>query len=269
MIPEMDYARLRTIKFLFLDMDGTIYLASTLFSYTNTFLKGIADRGVGHAFLTNNSSLSRADYVAKLARLGVAATDNDVFTSGDATILYLKKRGYEAVYLLGTKSLEKDFEANGIRLTSKRPDAVVLGFDKTLTYEKLVIANNLLCEGVPFIATHPDFVCPFQPHPIPDTGAMIRLFEASAGVSPVVIGKPERPMFEALLSRYNVKEDEVAMVGDRLYTDVRFGNENGFMSILVLSGETTEAMVRESEITPSFVFPTVMDLLPHLRAGTK
>lgn len=252
----MNFDRLKKIKCFILDMDGTIYLGSRVFDCTLPFLASLSDGGRDYLFLTNNSSLSAGDYLKKLERLGVPA-GRGVITSGDATIAHLKQNGISRVYLMGTESLMTDFTKSGITLTADAPQAVVLGFDTTITYEKIRTANDLLRAGVPFFATHPDFVCPFHPYPIPDTGAMIKMFEASSGVSPTIIGKPEAPMADAIMRRYGFALDEIAMVGDRLYTDVKFGIANGFMSILVLSGETDRTMLEKSGLTPDFVFDDV------------
>jgi len=256
-----DPSALRSVRCFLLDMDGTIYLGSRLFEFTNPFLRLLRETGRRYVFLTNNSSLSARDYVAKLRRMGVECPDDGVYTSGDATREHLRARGWRRVCLLGTPSLERDFADDGFELTPDRPDAVVLGFDQTLTYEKIRRANDLLLDGVPFVATHPDFVCPFEPHPIPDAGAMIRMFEASSGRTPEVVGKPHAPMYEALARRYGLDRASTAMVGDRLYTDVPFGLKNGFAAVLVLSGETTPSMLAASEFAPDFVLRDLGELL--------
>ncbi|MEK6793334.1 MAG: HAD-IIA family hydrolase [Spirochaetota bacterium] len=251
---------LKNIRCFILDMDGTIYLGSRVFDFTIPFLSALTASGREYLFLTNNSSLSAADYVKKLERLGIPAGKNGVITSGDATIEHLKNAGLTRVFLMGTESLMNDFKHNGFTLTDDKPAAVVLGFDTTITYEKIRTANDLLLSGTPFYATHPDLVCPYLPHPIPDTGAMIKMFEASSGVSPIVIGKPNAPMASAIMRRYGYSLDEIAMVGDRLYTDVKFGLNNGFASILVLSGETDSAMLGESGIAPDHVFSDIGEM---------
>lgn len=140
---------------------------------------------------------------------------------------------------MGTPALEEEFRAAGFILTEKDPEIVVLGFDLTLTYEKLERACFFIRQGLPFIATHPDLNCPTPEGPIPDCGSMIALITASTGVKPKIIGKPFPEMIEALRERYGLEDPStVAMVGDRLYTDIAMGNAAGITSILVLSGET-------------------------------
>jgi len=186
--------------------------------------------------------------------MGLPITNKQVFTSGEATIYYLKKEGYgDRIYLLGTPGLEEEFQQSGFHLTDDKPSAVVLGFDMTLTYAKLETACNLIRSGVPFIATHPDLNCPTPDGPIPDCGAMIALITASTDVKPLIIGKPYPQMVDALRNKYGLSPESVAMVGDRLYTDIAMGKSAGIKAILVLSGETVLDDLVDSQVQPDLV----------------
>ena len=187
-------------------------------------------------WVTNNCS-RRAAGAAKLNRLGFAATPEDVFTSGEATTLQLRGEGVTRVFLLGTPSLEREFQDAGLTLTAEDPQRVVVAFDLGVTYEKLKQACRLVRAGVPFVATHPDLNCPTEEGPIPDCGALCALITAATGVSPQVIGKPHAGMAAAAARRLGLPPHQIAMVGDRLYTDIRMAVENGMTGILVLSGE--------------------------------
>jgi HAD superfamily hydrolase (TIGR01457 family) len=237
-------------------MDGTFYLGDKLIPGTLEFMKLIKATGKDYLFVTNNSSCAADFYAQKLSRMGWQATPNDVLTSGEATAIYLKKQKPNAkVYLLGTPQLEAEFTTHGFSLTENKPDYVIIGFDKTLTYEKLVTCCNLLRAGVPFIATHPDINCPTEDGFIPDCGAMLELIKASTGVVPQkIIGKPNKEIVEAVLLKKNYQLTEVAMVGDRLYTDIATGKKAGITSILVMSGETTPVTLKQSDIQPDYVF---------------
>ncbi|MDP4152451.1 MAG: HAD-IIA family hydrolase [Bacillota bacterium] len=265
-----DLNKFSTLRFFMLDMDGTIYLGDELLPGAMEFLNQVKKQGKKYIFLTNNSSRNKKTYVEKLNRLGIKATTEDVFTSGDATIIYLKRQKKNpSVYLLGTPDLEESFEKEGIKLVKGRggkPDFVVLGFDQTLTYEKIWVACDYLREGVPFVATHPDFNCPLPGDKfMPDTGAMIEMFKAATGVAPLVIGKPTKGMVDSVIDKYGVKREEIAMVGDRLYTDIAIGANAGISSILVLSGETSEKEYNEqNKFKASFVFGGVGDMVPIL-----
>ncbi|HBM81674.1 MAG: HAD-IIA family hydrolase [Clostridiales bacterium] len=256
---------LKDIKCFLLDMDGTFYLGNELFDGSLDFLDILKKQGKSFLFLTNNSSKNKNQYRDKLKRLGCDVDEEDIFTSGEATIIYLNriKRG-AGIFLMGTPFLEEEFQKAGFKLIRSRdekPDFVVLGFDTTLTYEKIWIACDFLREGIPFIATHPDFNCPIEGGKyMPDTGSMIKIFEASTGHFPVVIGKPYRYIVDAITDKYGLKNEEIAIVGDRLYTDIKTGVNSGITSILVFSGETSRDMYAASDIKADYEFSSIKEL---------
>jgi len=249
-----------------LDMDGTIYLGDELIDGSKKFLETIKQKGKRYIFLTNNSSKNKEAYVGKLNNLGIPASEEEVFTSGEATTMYLKKQKEGAkVFLLGTKALEEEFERAGFILEKERHksiDYVVLGFDTTLTYEKLWAACEYISEGVEYIATHPDFNCPLPNDKfMPDAGAMAAFIQASTGRTPKVIGKPNKEIVESIASKYGLDKKDMVMVGDRLYTDIKTGENAGIASVLVYSGETKEEDYRNSEIRADYVFNSVKDMI--------
>jgi len=261
---------LNEIQCFLLDMDGTFYLGNTLIDGAREFLETLGAQGKQFIFLTNNSSKNSSEYQKKLENMGCTVEKDRVFTSGEATTLYIKKEKPGAsIFLLGTPILENEFKEAGFRLvngTGIRPDYVVLGFDTTLTYEKLWRACDLIRERVPYIATHPDFNCPLEGGKfMPDTGSMIKFIEASTGVVPTVIGKPNRYIIDTLLEKYGLEKNNVAIVGDRLYTDIKTGENAGITSILVFSGETTEDMYRNSSIRADYTFPSIKELMEAMR----
>jgi len=263
-----DFAKLRQLKYFALDMDGTIYLGKKLLPNAIEFLQYLKDSGRSYLFLTNNSSKNKQSYVTKLHSLGIAATAEQVLTSGEATALYLKTVKPKArIFLLGTPDLEQDFISQEFILTANQPDYVVLGFDQTLTYAKLVEACHLIREGVPFIATHPDINCPTDERSgyLPDTGAMLELIYASTGKRAKIIGKPNREIVDVLIAKLHCKREETAMVGDRLYTDIKMAKNAGICGILVLSGETQLADLAQAEVQPDYVFTGVGELTTALK----
>lgn len=257
--------RFADISCFLLDMDGTVYLGDRLFDGVQEFLQSLRDSRRRFLFFTNNSSKDAAEYAEKLRRLGIEATPEEVITSGEATVAYLTgEAGVGRAYVLGTPSFEREVAAGGIELDSGRPDAVVLGFDLTLTYEKINTACRLIRAGVPFVASHPDLNCPTPEGPIPDCGAITAMITAATGVAPVVIGKPNHYMVDAALARVGKKPEQTAIVGDRLYTDMEMGFRSGLCTVLVLSGETTEEDVARAERKPDLILPTVAALTPLL-----
>ncbi len=249
----MDFRR---YKLYLLDMDGTFYLGNQLLPGALDFIDKVNSAGGTYSFLTNNSSKTGDEYVKKLGRLGLKTSTQHVFTSGDATIELLRHEGqWKRLYVVATPPVLKQFVEAGFEVTSDRPEAVVLTYDTTLDYEKISTFALLVRSGLPYIASHPDFNCPTPEGPIPDMGAFIAMFEASTGRRPDrIVGKPNADFIQAAMLRFGVKPEETLMIGDRLYTDIQVGINAGVDSALVLSGETTQDMLDESEVRPTHVF---------------
>ena len=253
--------RLRKLKHFALDMDGTIYLGATLFPYTKGFLGGVKEMGLNYSFLTNNPSAGISDYLAKLAKLGIEATREEMYTTSIATIDYIKTHYPEAkrLFLLGTPSMIAEFENAGFISTADSaedvPDVVVVAFDKTLDYSRLCRAAWWASQGVPYIATNPDRVCPTdQPTVLVDCGSICQCIEHATNRRPdIVLGKPDPNMLSGVQSRFGVKPEEVAMVGDRIYTDIEMAHNAGAFGVLVLSGETTLAIADEAPRQPDLI----------------
>lgn len=243
------------IRCFLLDMDGTINLGQRLLPGAKEFIDYIRESGRDYLFLTNNSSKDGSHYVEKMTRLGIACDMDHILTSGDATVLYINQKKKDArVFLMGTPELERTFRAGSITLTDEDPDFVVLGFDMTMTYEKIRKGCDLVRAGVPYLATHPDFNCPVEDGYIPDTGAMIAMIKASTGKEPKVIGKPNAEIIRcAFARRASFSPDAFAMVGDRVYTDIKTGANAGIASILVLSGESTVEDLAKCGVEATFV----------------
>ncbi len=249
-------AQLKDISLFMLDMDGTIYLGTRLFPCTLPFLDCLKRQGKRFLFLTNNSSKNRYAYVEKLGKMGIAVEPDDVFTSGEATTLYLREtRPGAKVCVIGMPTLEEEFREAGFTLEDKEPDCLVLGFDQTLDYAKLTMLCDHIRNGVPYIATHPDYNCPVENGFIPDIGATIAYVQASTGRLPdKVVGKPHAGIAQAVMKKYGVAAEGLAMVGDRLYTDIALGAEAGITSILVYSGETSPEDYAASRVHADYVF---------------
>lgn len=259
---------LRKIRHVVLDMDGTIYSGRTLFPYIRDFLDYLGKLRIDYTFLTNNSSLSVASYIRKLRAMNLPVNRSQIYTSAQATINFLRQNypSLNRVYLVGTRSLKNEFSANGFTIVETNqqvePEAVVVGFDTTLSFQKLCRAAYWIKSGKLFIATHPDLICPTdQPTLLVDCGAVCAALEAATGRKPEkVLGKPDPVMIRGIQERHALKNDEIAMVGDRLYTDMEMARRAGIIGILVLSGETTRTDLQKSRIRPNFVLENVGEL---------
>ncbi len=254
---------LKNIQLFVLDMDGTIYLGDKILPGAIDFVKETRESGRKVVFFTNNASKNPNDYVEKLNRMGFGAVRSDVVTAGDVTIEYIKRNhNGEKVYLVGTPALEKSFIEAGIEL-SENANIVVTSFDTTLTYEKLVIACDLIRNGATFYCTHPDYNCPTETGFIPDSGAIAALVTASTNVLPKYFGKPHKETADMISQLFNTPFEKTAIVGDRLYTDIALGKNNGLMSVLVLSGETKIEDVNESN-APDIILNGIGEILNYL-----
>lgn len=253
--------RLRAIKHVALDMDGTIYLGATLFPYTVPFLEKLDRMGISYSFLTNNPTKSIDDYLANLHKRGVPCKPDQMYSTALATVDYIKTHFPEAknLFLLGTPSMISQFEAAGFHScgtdVNDEPDVVVAAFDMTLQYDRLCRCAWWVAQGKPYIATNPDWVCPTdQPTILVDCGSICKCIEGATNRVPdVVIGKPNPDILYGVLDKKGVKAQEAAMIGDRIYTDVKTGLNAGAVGVLVLSGETTLEMAQASDIEPTVI----------------
>ena len=254
---------LKEIELFVLDMDGTIYLGERVFPDAVEFVKRAKDTGRRIAYFTNNASKNPDIYHEKLLRMGFDSERSEIITSGDVTAHYLlKHHPGEPVYLVGTPALAASFAGYGIPL-SEEAGIVVSSFDTTLTYKKLETACNLLRDGALFYSTHPDFNCPTETGFIPDCGAINALITASTGRQPVYFGKPYGYTADYISAVCGVKREKTAIVGDRIYTDIALGRNNGMTSVLVLTGETKEADI-DSTNAPDIVLGKIGEIIPFL-----
>jgi HAD superfamily hydrolase (TIGR01450 family) len=238
----MSTVDLAAIRHVVLDLDGTLYRGSRLFDATLPFLSQLKAWKLGVTFLTNNTSRSKADYVQKLAAFGISVSEADIYTPADSTLAYLQAQlaAVKSIGVLGTPSLCRQFEQAGYHVTWDQPQAVIVGFDTTLTYERLCQAAYWIARGLPFIATHPDLVCPTdEPTVLVDCGALCACLTAATGRSPLVLGKPDPGILLNLCERHGLTPRQLAMVGDRIYTDMAMAQRAGAIAVLVLSGEAT------------------------------
>jgi NagD protein len=266
---------LKRIRHLALDMDGTLYRGGTLFDFTRPFLARMDERGIGCTFLTNNSSKSVADYLAHLRGLRIAARDDQIRTSMHCTVDYLRKElpDVRRLYILGTPSLRREFIAAGFEDVGdeSEPQALVVGFDTGLVYPRLCKAAWWIKQGKPFIATHPDRVCPTdQPTVLVDCGAVCACLESATGRAPAaVLGKPDPWMLRGILDRHGLRPEQLAMVGDRLYTDMAMARRAGVVGVLVLTGEATAEEAARCPTPPDLVVPSLKELGDLLAGGMK
>lgn len=248
-----------------LDMDGTVYHGERPIPGAREFISRLKAEGIPFRFITNNSSHPKKFYADRLRRMGFEITENHVLTSTIATIRFIKEnRAGKSVYVLATPDVTEEIRSAGIpgSREGEVPDIVLLTFDTTIGYEGLNDAYHYIQKGAELIATHPDDVCPTEDGYDVDIGPFIRLFESLTGNKATIVGKPNRLMLDMAALEMGVEPDRVVMVGDRLSTDIRMAVDANIASILVLSGETDEALLKSSGIRPTFVKGSVADIVP-------
>ncbi len=256
----------RSLECFLLDMDGTVYLGDRLIEGTQAFLEALRQSGRKLLFLTNNSSKNAQVYLDKLARMGIACGREELLTSGQAAAETILLENKDArVWVMGNQALKSELCELGLCVVDKDPDLILTAFDTELTYQKLWDCCNYVRQGLPYWATHPDFNCPTETGFMPDLGSMTELIFASTGRRPErVIGKPERDIFLSAQRRTGIPLSQMAMCGDRLYTDILSGQKQGLFSILVLTGETDQAQLANSDIRPDLTVDKLADLVPYM-----
>ena len=259
---------LAAVAGLAFDLDGTVYLGEAPLPGSLALLEALAAAGIPFLFATNNSSKSAEEYLERLRAMGLPADRERLLTSNDVAIAHLRESGLERPYLVATPSVVAAYRGHGFdpaETDADAPDCVLLTFDTTLTYDKLRRASDLVRAGLPYLATHPDTVCPTPEGPIPDCGAFIALLAEATGARPEVLGKPHPPMAAAIEARLGLPADRIAFVGDRLYTDVRMAVEQGFVAVLTLTGEAQRSDLPTSPHQPDVIVASLAELHALLR----
>lgn len=258
---DKQHLLLKDTQLFVLDMDGTFYLGDAILEGSLDFLDAVKKTGRDFIFFTNNSSKSPEIYIQKLAKMNCHITRDQIMTSGDVTIRYINANYPDkTVYLVGTEPLMKSFSENGIKLTNEMPDIVVVAFDTTLTYEKLERACTYIRNGALFLATHLDINCPVEGGFIPDCGAFCAAISLSTGKQPKYLGKPFGETVDMILDKTGEKRERIAFVGDRLYTDVATGVNNGAKGLLVMTGETKFEDISSSKVKPDGVYASLGEM---------
>lgn len=255
------------------DLDGVIYRGSEPQPYAREFVLHIRSRGNLVRFLTNKAAHSREDYAQILTSLGIPTSPAEVMTSGYATALYLAEQGTagKIVYRIGEEGIDRELSSFGFRVLkngespSEKIDYVVVGMDRSFTYEKLARAQKAILDGAKFIATNEDPTLPVENGRIlPGAGCMVAAVRVATSTEPFVVGKPHTYSLQKLLDSTNVTPEQTIIVGDRLDTDILAGRRIGATTVLVLTGVTTkeQAEAAAEEMKPDIIVETLRELIP-------
>ncbi|MDK2869060.1 MAG: hypothetical protein PWP39_295 [Pyrococcus sp.] len=255
------------------DMDGVLYRGNTPIDGAKEVIEFLKEKGIKFAFLTNNSTKTPEMYREKLLKMGIDVPADSIITSGLATRIYMKKHFEPGkIFIIGGRGLVEEMEKLNWGIVSieearkgfwKEVKYVVVGLDPELTYEKLKYGALAIRNGAEFIGTNPDKTYPGEEGIYPGAGSIIAALEAATDKKPLIIGKPNEPMYEVLKEKLG--EGEIWMVGDRLDTDILFAKKFGMKAIMVLTGVHSLSDIEKSGIRPDLVFPSIKELLEYLK----
>ena len=244
-----------------IDMDGVIYKSSELIPGAIEFIKSLQERGLPFLFLTNNSQRTRLDVATKLQRMGVPVEERHIFTCAMATARFLaSQRPRGTAYVIGEGGLLTSLHMNGYAVVDKNPDYVVVGEGRTLTFEMLEHAVQLVLDGAKLIATNLDPNCPTQSGTRPGCGAIVSLIEAATGIKAFSVGKPSPVMMRTARKELGLATSETFMIGDTMETDILGGVQMGYRTVLVLSGTTSRSDLSRYGYQPDLIVDSIADL---------
>ena len=254
-------------KLVIFDMDGTIYLGKDLIPGALETFKELNKDNVEYVFFTNNSSHDLDFYFEKIKNFGIKCDRNkNFYSSTEVAISYLKKQGLKHLFVIGNKSLKdklsKDFVLVPKYEENAKIDGVLAGFSTELVYQELRDACLFLqTRDIPFIATNGDYRCPIENGLyIPDCGGMVEWIRLATGKKARVMGKPDPEVIYTLAKMFDVKLEDVVVVGDRIYTDILVGVNAGVTSVMVLSGETTLKDLENYSYKPTYIIDSIKEL---------
>ena len=256
-------AKLSDIRSLLIDMDGVLYRGKTGLPGGPELMALLAEQDISYLMVTNNSTLTPASFVERLGGMGIEVPEELIMTSGVATAEYLRTIAPTGakVNVVGEQGLVDVLEERGFQIGGRDSDYVVCGWDKTVTYEKLMIACLAIRDGATFVGTNADKTYPLENDLIPGAGSILAALITSTDVDPIVIGKPETIIFEQSLRILGAEPQETAMLGDRLDTDILGAHRAGIATIMVLTGVNSAKEAQAYKAPPDFVFADLPALL--------
>ncbi|MGC4378721.1 TIGR01457 family HAD-type hydrolase [Fictibacillus sp. Mic-4] len=251
---------MKSYKGYLIDLDGTMYRGKERIEAAVHFVKRLKQRGLPYLFVTNNSSKTKEQVTETLTSFSIPATPDNVFTSSMATAEYMEKKHPNArVYCIGEEGLKQALLEKGFKLTEDHPEFVVMGIDRSITYEKLAIACLAVREGATFLSTNGDIALPTERGLLPGNGSLTSVVAVSTEVKPTFIGKPEPIIMEMALEKIGTNKEETLMIGDNYQTDILAGINSGLDTLLVHTGVTTKQHLEKVEVHPTYVVDSLDD----------
>ena len=256
---------LKEKKYFLFDIDGTLAVDDTLYDGSKELIDLIEAIGGRAFYITNNSVKSRKDYREKFRKWGIETEESQFMTASYATCEYLKRHyADKKLFVLGTPSFVEEVRECGLQVTEQAEtdvSCVVVGFDRTLTYEKTEMACELLFRPeVDYVGTNPDYRCPTAFGFVPDCGGICEMLKVTVDREPYYVGKPNKDIVSMCMEQVDARKEEVLVVGDRLYTDIACGRNAGVETALVYTGEAKASDLLDTPHMPDYTFENIREL---------
>ena len=244
-----------------IDMDGVIYRDNHLIDGAERFIQELQQNDVPFMFLTNNSQRARRDVATKLRRLGINITEENVYTCAMATARFLaSQKPHGTAYVIGEAGLHTALHVHGYSIVDRDPDYVVIGEGRTVTFESVEAALNMVMKGAKLVATNLDPNCPTGKGTRPGCGAIVSMLETASGRKAFSVGKPSPIMMRAARKELGLTAQQTVMIGDTMETDILGGVQMGYQTVLVLSGGTSADDLSKYAYVPDLVVNSIADL---------
>lgn len=241
------------------DLDGTVYRGNEVIPEAAILIDGLQRRGIEPYYITNNSSLAARQFQMKLQQMGIKADADHIMTSAIASAKYCKEHFSGAsIMMIGEEGLEQALVSEGFELTSHNPDVVVIGIDRSITYEKLSAASLAIRAGAVFLATNGDRAFPTERGLVPGNGSFVKLLESTTDRTAIYVGKPEPHMLH-FIQQKGYRKDEMIMVGDNYETDIQAGIRFGIDTLYVEGGVTSLETVKEQLELPTYLYKSLAE----------
>ena len=248
-------------KLYLIDLDGTIYNGDKKIKYAKEFVDYLNTNNIDYLFLTNNSTRQPKEVAEHLKKFDIDTSEEHVFTSSDATKIYLKGKGYKNLYVIGESGLKNTLSSFNQKENEDCVDAVVVGLDRKLSYDKLTIATRAILKGAELIGTNPDTLLPTANGFMPSNGGQVKYLEYATSTPATFIGKPSKIIMESAINLFSYGKDEIVMIGDNYDTDIMAGINGGIDTIHVQTGVTSVEDLESKAHKPTYSIKNLFDLV--------
>ena len=252
---------IKQYKLYLIDLDGTIYNGDKKIKYAKEFVDYLNTNNIDYLFLTNNSTRQPKEVAEHLKKFDIDTSEEHVFTSSDATKIYLEGKGYKNLYVIGESGLKNTLSSFNQKENEDCVDAVVVGLDRKLSYDKLTIATRAILKGAELIGTNPDTLLPTANGFMPSNGGQVKYLEYATSTTATFIGKPSKIIMESAINLFSYGKDEIVMIGDNYDTDIMAGINGGIDTIHVQTGVTSVEDLESKAHKPTYSIKNLFELV--------